>query len=640
MSARLKGSRSGTPVSRDEASGARRLSAERPGARRLSAERVWWRLAIVVLAGVLAYSNSLAGPFIFDDTASVVENASIRDWRPSTALVPQREVPTAGRPIVNVSLAINYALGGLDVRGYHVWNIAVHLLCGVLVFACVRRTLAWPPVPDWWRQRALDVAFAVALVWTLHPLNTEVVDYVTERTESMMAAFYLLTIYASARAIDSRRRQIWQAAASVSCALGMACKESMVTAPLVVVLYDAVFVFGSLKLAIRDRWRYYGLLAATWLVLAALLRSGPRVHSAGFSVGVTPWTYLLNQTVMIARYLRLAVWPTSLVLHYGSPRVLTVADVLPYALLLVSLAGLTLVALRRRPALGFLGAWFFVTLAPTSSILPIATEVGAERRMYLPLVALVVLGVLGVIRATARFTRSRAIGLAALVAVTVTLAAGTLARNREYVSALDMALTVLERWPGPVAEAMLGQQLAIAGRHDEAMAHLRAAAPGYPKAHYHLGGELFNAGRLDEATVELQTFVREAPLLVEAVPARTMLGRTFMMQKQWPRAEEQLRMVLSMTSPQGEAHTTAFGLLADTLFGEERFDEAAAQYRTYLSLRPTDGGAMTNLGISLAATGKDDEAIAAFRRAVELNPRDARARRNLEVALESMRERR
>jgi hypothetical protein len=142
----------------------------------------------------------------------------------------------------------------------------------------------------------------------------------------------------------------------------------------------------------------YSALAGTWVILAVLLQAGARIHSAGFSAGVSPWTYLLNQTVMLVRYLRLAVWPNGLVVNYGWPRPLALVDVLPAALLIVALIALTGLALRRRPMLGFLGAWFFLTLAPTSSILPIATEVGAERRMYLPLIALVALALIGLAR--------------------------------------------------------------------------------------------------------------------------------------------------------------------------------------------------------------------------------------------------
>ena len=355
---------------------------------------VWWRASLLVLAGLVVYWNSFSGPFVFDDVASVVENQQIRSWRLADVLAPEREAPTAGRPLVNASFAFNYALGGLDVRGYHAWNLGVHLACALLLFGVVRRTLQAPALRARFGDRAADLAFAVALLWAVHPLNTEVVDYITQRTESMMGMFYLATMYASLRAVTEPSWR-WPSVAALCCAAGMACKESMVTAPLMVALYDRSFVFPSVRDAWARRWRLYAGLAAAWIVLALLLWSGPRAHSAGFASGITAWTYLLNQTRMIPHYLRLAIWPRSLVVNYGWPAPVTLADVLPQALFISVLFVATVVALVRSPALGFAGAWFFVTLAPTSSIVPIATEVGAERRMYLPLIAIIALAVVG-----------------------------------------------------------------------------------------------------------------------------------------------------------------------------------------------------------------------------------------------------
>jgi tetratricopeptide (TPR) repeat protein len=337
---------------------------------------------------------------------------------------------------------------------------------------------------------------------------------------------------------------------------------------------------------------------------------------------------------MVVRYLRLSVWPSALVVNYGWPRPLTLADVFPSALFIVALMSATLFALRKRPMLGFAGAWFFLTLAPTSSILPIATEVGAERRMYLPLIALVGLAVVGLTWLSRRLVRGRAIAIAVVMVLATALGATTVVRNREYSSPLGLAETVLARWPTPSAEAAVGQELAVSGRHDEAIARLREAAPQFPRAYYHLGGELFNQGRIDDALPALQNFVRFEPQLAEAVPARTMMGRAFMMQQRWPEAEEQLRLVLSMSPSRSPAHTTALGFLADTLFAEQKFAEARGAYVTYLGERPTDAGAMTNLAVSLSALGRFDEAVSAFRRAVEMNPADAQTRRNLAMALE------
>jgi Flp pilus assembly protein TadD len=597
------------------------------------APRLWWRIALLLVAGSAIYANSVDNPFIFDDSVSVISNTSIRGWS-SQVFAAAREVPTAGRPLVNVSMAINYALGALSVQGYHVWNIALHLLCTVMLFVLVYRALLQPQVPAWLRQPAADLALAVALIWTAHPLNSEVVDYITQRSESMMALAYLMTIYASSGAIESQQRIAWQAAAVGACAAGMACKESMVTAPIAVVLYDATLVFGSLMQALKQRWRFYAALGSTWLILAVLLRTGARTYSAGFSTGVSPWTYALNQTIMIVRYLRLAAWPSSLVVNYGFPRSLTLVDVLPYALLVLALLALTVVSLWRRPPLGFLGAWFFLTLAPTTSILPIATEVGAERRMYLPLIALIALAMVGLTWIDRQRTRGPAIVMISTAVVALALGVTTTARNREYASPLGLAETALARWPSASAEASVAQELAVAGRHDEAIARLKSVAPAFPRAYYHLGGELFNQGRTEEALTSLEQFVHLEPMLAEVVPARTMMGRVFMLQKRWPQAEEQLRLVLSMTAPRDPVHTTALGFWADTLFAQEKFGAARTAYETYLESRPDDAGAVTNLAVSLSALGDVDGAVTMFRRAVEMNPRDPQARRNLDIALQ------
>src|SRR6202158_1773882 len=502
-----------------------------------------WRAAVIVIAGSLAYSNSLSGPFVFDDTLSILENMQIQQWwRLGSVLFPDRELPVAGRPLVNASFAINYAIGGLDTSGYHAVNVGFHLLCALLVFGVVRRTLELPSLKKRFGPWSADLAFCVALLWTLHPLNTEAVTYVTQRTELMMGLFYLLTLYAGLRAWQSAGARRWQAIAVASCAAGMACKESMVTAPLMVVLYDGIFLFGSLTQAVRRRWRLYAGLAASWVVLAAMMWSGPRIHSAGFSSGVSSWTYLLNQTLMLTRYLHLAVWPRSQVLIYGWPVSLTLSDVLPYALLVASLLALTIVAAVREPKWGFLGVWFFLTLAPTSSVVPIATEVGAERRMYLPLLA--VIASLVVAASFIKRMPSPAAWMA-VVTCSATLAAATWARNREYASGLVLARTSVDRHPSSVAHHYLANELARVGQEGEAIAHLRQALPGAPGAHETLGSLLFKRGEWNEDIDELQAFVREQPMRLEAVAARQLLGRAFAKQQRWQEAIDQYRMGLT-----------------------------------------------------------------------------------------------
>jgi len=607
-----------------------------------------WRIAVIGVAGVLAYSNALRTPFIYDDSVAIVGNEHIRSLQVPDALFSARENPTAGRPLVNFSFALNYAAGGLNPFGYHLGNIGIHILCGLTLFAIARRSLA-----------SDNLGFAVALLWTVHPLNSEAVDYLTERSESLMALFFLATVYCSIRAADVLRRapvpgeapranttarrakvslaqaakrrsttaeRLWTAAAVAACAAGMACKETMVVAPLIVVLYDRAFVFDSWSGAFHRRWPLYAGLAATWALLVAFQSSGPRVHSAGFTSGFSAWTYLLNQTVMIVRYLRLSAWPRDLVLNYGWPRALTLGDVVLQVLVVVALLALTVATATRSPRLAMAGAWFFLILAPTSSILPIATEVGAERRMYLPLVALVTLAVVGVEEVRNRLRLPTAATAALLIVSSAALMAGTRERNTEYQSTARLAATVDERWPTPVSDALVGYELGQEGRRDEAIVRLRRSADGgYSTAWFNLGGMLLTGGQVDEGIAALERFLREAPLETAAVQTRVLLGRAYLTKGDVTRAIGQLQQARSMDP----SNVDALAVLSDAFLAAGQFDRAADGYRAYVALRPTDATATLNLGTALAESGRVREAASAFERARDLMPRDPRPYKNL-----------
>ena len=610
--------------------------------------------AIIALACLTAYWNALSGPFVYDDELSVIGNRSIRElWRLPGVLQAEQDSPTAGRPVVNVSFALTYAFGGLAVRPYHAINLLVHILCALAVYGLLRRTLELPSIPERLRRRSTRLAFAMALIWAVHPLNSEVIDYITQRTESLMALFYLLTIYAAVRTIGSRRPLIWQTAAVACCGLGMASKESMATAPLMVILYERTFLFGSFKTALQQRWRFYCAIASTWLLLGALMLSVPRGESAGFSSGVEPWTYLLNQAVMIVHYLRQAFWPRSLVASYGWPLPLTLADVLPQAVLLALVFGLAIAAVIRSPKYGFAGAWFFITLAPTSSVVPIATEVGAERRMYLPLVAVIAFVILGgslmwdglkskwLERRGGHAAWLRHADLVALVGVVVALMAGTVARNREYSSFVTLARTVVDRWPTSLAHHILGGALLAEDSYDEAIVHLRAAVAGSPRAYYDLGAALFNQGKLAEAVGPLQTMIRIwesppaahpywlAPVRGDVVSARLLIGRALAQQERFPEAAVEFERALAMAPSDVETRN----LLAVALFRAGSYDRAIPQLEEYLRSRPADIEALKNLAIAYVATGKVGEALDLFRRAVAAEPANGLTRRHLANAL-------
>ncbi|HKD36710.1 MAG TPA: hypothetical protein VKB78_07910, partial [Pirellulales bacterium] len=284
--------------------------------------------AVIALAAVAVYWNSLGGQFMFDDQGWIVDNPSIRHlWPPGEWIFPSDAEHVGGRPVVSFTLALNYAIGGLDVTGYHAVNLAIHILAALVLFGVSRRTLVLAAQRSSARAAqtlasvATPVSLATALVWVVHPLNTEAVSYVVQRAESLVSLLYLLTLYCVIRSVSatdgslepprrtSTRR--WSVAAVLFCLLGMATKEVMVTVPLLVFLYDAIFLAGSFRRALAARWRLYLAMAATWTVLAWTL-AATDFHAKTTGVAVqnfTPFTYLLTEAEVIPHYLKLAVWP-------------------------------------------------------------------------------------------------------------------------------------------------------------------------------------------------------------------------------------------------------------------------------------------------------------------------------------------
>ena len=218
----------------------------------------WLFPGLLVLAGILVYMNSLSAPFILDDTYRIESNTSIRQWSDLHEVLGN-----TSRPMVNLTLAVNYALGGLNVTGYHIFNIIVHIAASLVLFQILRRTFCSQLLYSSLAEPSDRLAFAVALIWLVHPLNTQAVTYTIQRGESMMGLFYLLTLYSVILSVQTGRKWSWTIVAILSCILGMATKEVMATAPLVVLLYDRTFLAGSFLQALKQRKILYSALATT-----------------------------------------------------------------------------------------------------------------------------------------------------------------------------------------------------------------------------------------------------------------------------------------------------------------------------------------------------------------------------------------
>src|SRR5262245_43870590 len=203
-------------------------------------------IAALIVAVVATYANSFWGIFLLDDTRAIVENSRIQE------LWPLGPILSGPRPVVDLSLAVNYAISGVRPWSYHAVNLLIHLFATLTLFGLVRRTVLRIN-SERLKVGATPIAFATAILWAIHPLQTQAVTYVIQRSESMMAMFYLLTLYCFARGAIENRRE-WYAAAVVACALGMGSKAVMITAPVVVLLYDRAFVASRWREIWEHRW--------------------------------------------------------------------------------------------------------------------------------------------------------------------------------------------------------------------------------------------------------------------------------------------------------------------------------------------------------------------------------------------------
>lgn len=610
---------------------------ETPPSSRLA--RGWLLILLLVVLPAAAYWNSLATPLVLDDVASIRDNASIHTlWPPSVPLRPPAGgLPVGGRPLANLTLAVNYAVSGAEPWSYHLLNLALHVANGLLLFALLHRTLRQPAVPRRWRSAAEGLALGVAAVWVVHPLTTAAVTYLSQRTELLATACLLGTLLAFARGVAAEAGgRGWRVLAVALCLAGMACKETMAAAPVLVLLYDRTFLAGGFAAAWRRRRGWYLALGGTWILLGGLIAStASRGGTAGLHTGVSSVAYALTQTEALARYLGLVFWPHPLVFDYGEHITRDALVYVPCGLLVAVLLGATLVALVRRPVLGFAGAMCLGVLAPTTSVVPVATQTIGEHRVYLPLAVVLLLAAALVWR-----LGRRAAPVVAAVAV-VTGATLTVARNCDYRTVENLWRdTVAKRPTNARAHNNLGAALFIDGCMEEGIVEVRRALelqPGSADALRNLAHVLLRQGREAEAWPCIEAaqridpssatgwnlaglIARRTDRAVEAIAAfREALRRD----PGVVGARENLADLLD-EGREFAAALTEYDILwrqhpeaaefaaarARLLYQLDREEEAIDAFRTVLRLQPAFPGAHFGLGNALLQTGRPAEALA------------------------------
>ncbi|MDP6990421.1 MAG: tetratricopeptide repeat protein [Planctomycetota bacterium] len=539
-------------------------TAPEPGTRRPST-RVFGLL--LVLAGAAAYWTAIPAAFVFDDRYFIVEDDTLeRLWPPGGR--------HAQRPVLIATLAANRILGGLDPRWFHATNVAIHLCAALLLFGLLRRTLSGPRLGGRLGTDAAPIAFAVALLWLLHPLATMAVTYVWQRGESLMGLFFLAVLYSIVRAAQGGRRRAWSAAALAAFFAGLGTKETMVTVLPVAVLFDGTLIAPSVRAALARRRWLYGAMAAALVAGAAVVVPG--MDTSYDAIG--PLRYAASQPGVVLEYLRLACWPDPLCFDYQRPAAYGPWEV---ALPTIAVALLVLACVRglaRGSWIGLCGVTVVLILAPTSSFVPI-NDLMVEYRMYLPLAALAALAV-GAGRAFCRWAFLPPPVL--LGAVALASGWGTARRNLDYASEGRLWRTVVE------------------------------VAPQNHRAHYMLGVIALREGDRAGASEALETALR--------------LGNSHRAEVEAGSPGRGVNCAALPPRTLGEAFFRLGRLAPDPAAGLHAFEHA-------VELDPDSAAAWMHLGVSLRAHGEVARSLACLDRSIELGGGDSRSRSNRGLAL-------
>ena len=476
------------------------------------------------------------------------------------------------------------------------------------------------------------------MLWTVHPLQTESVTYIVQRAESLAGLFYLLVLYAVIGGVRSSHAAWWYILAVVACFLGVGVKEPVVTAPIVVLLYDRTFLEDSFGKLLRRRWGLYLGLFASWGFLIYLqTKTGlPVLKEQVGSIGF--WAYLRSQPGVILHYLRLSLWPDSLCLSYEWPVAQKLGDILPGVLALGVIGAATLWGVIKRQEWGFQGAWFLLILAPTSSVMPLR-QLAFEHRMYLSLAAVVTLVVLlgyaaGKSLVCRKWVGGRvalASGLIAAVLGTVVLGILTFRRNADYHSELSIWEDTLAKAPqNPESHYNAANALMSLGRNAEAIEHFEQALrlkPDHASAHNNYGLVLANLGRIEDAIVHYRRVLEIKPNNPATGNnlglALASLGRT---EEAIDAYRKGLEVDSNLTYPLHCNLGVALGMAG-------RKAEAIEEYQRAIQADPEVPLAYHNLAIRLAEAGRVVEAIHHYQQALRLNPGYADSRLNLGIVL-------
>jgi tetratricopeptide (TPR) repeat protein len=400
-------------------------------------------VVILILLACVAYADSLYAPFVFDDLTAIQHNRNVRFF--SFDLKEMEKT----RSLLYPTFAFNQWLGGENVFGYHVVNLLLHIINGLLVFAIARRiyqSLRPPPGPS----DGDSYAMLAAAFFIVHPVQTEAVTYISERSELLSKLVFLCGLLFFMMLPEKKIGFFTAIPVLFFLVLGVAFKETAVTLPAIIFLYDYIFIAEGKLRNMLPRWRFYlGLLifigVGTYFLWNILRQPLIEVGEPGT---MPQWNYFLTSLRVTVRYLRLIVLPTGQNLDYDFPAILSVKEpALAASVLLI--CALLFMAWRwrgRRPVFAFSIFWFFIVLIPTGGVVVIP-DVIFEHRLYVA-VAGVALSFPLLVERLGLLLRARVARVASIILAVLLVT--TIARNYVWADSVRLFLDEVEKSPHKV----------------------------------------------------------------------------------------------------------------------------------------------------------------------------------------------
>jgi len=590
-------------------------------------------LPVLVLS---IYSHTLQGSFVFDDRPNIQTNFYIRLTELTLESITRAGFKSyaSNRPVTNISFALNYYYLQYNVAGYHIVNILIHITNGILLYLFVKATLHTPVLRST-EATPIGIAFSTALLWLVHPIQTQAVTYIVQRATSLATMFYLLSLvlYAHARLVEDKRKK-WPLFVGCILAglLALGSKEIAVTLPCFIWLYEWYF-FQDLRLNWFRRPSVYclgGLVLIGLVVFVYVVTNAWEHITLPYEQRDFTWIErVLTELRVVVFYIKLLIFPhpSQLNLDHDMPLSRSLLDPVTTLLsagVITGLLGLALYLAPKQRLISFCLLWFFGNLALESSV--IALEIVFEHRLYLPSMLLSLLAV----TLASRYIKPAWLKAAGLGIVVLLCSMWTYERNSVWADELTLWRDCVEKSPKKARpHNNLGNALLRQGRLEEALdqyAETLRLDPGFAEAHNNLGDALVNQGRVEEALAHYAEALRIDPKLTEV---HNRLGHALL---HLGRVEEALRQYTRASRAHPNSAQT-HNNLGNVLLHQGRVEEALAQYAKALQIDPHSAEIHTNLGLAWLQQGRLEEALHHCAEALRIHPHSAAAHNNLGLVL-------